>query len=250
MSIAISELVNYCDNLLEVAKFHDYCPNGLQVAGKTDVQRIASAVTASLDTIEAAIAADADVLLVHHGYFWKGENPCLTGIKRQRLARLLAADIHLVAYHLPLDAHPELGNNARLGALLGIEAEGCLASEALVWQGRLPEPISGAELALRIGATLKREPLHIAACPRPIRRVAWCTGGAQGYVEAAALAGVDAYISGEISEQTPHLAREYGIDYIAAGHYATERYGALALGEHLAEHFGLQHQFIEIHNPA
>lgn len=245
----IKELQTYCNELLNVENFQDYCPNGLQVAGREQVNKIVSGVTASLELVEAAIAAEADLLLVHHGYFWKNEAPCIVGIKKRRIARLLAADINLLAYHLPLDAHPVYGNNAQLGLTLGLEAEGTLAAAPLVWQGRCAEAMRGEVMAERIHQALGRAPLHIAGSERPIRRVAWCSGGAQGYIEAAAAAGVDAYISGEISEPTTHLARELGLHYFAAGHHATERYGAYALGEHLAAHFELKHEFIDIDNP-
>jgi dinuclear metal center YbgI/SA1388 family protein len=247
--VALADLVAYTDRLLNDPALPDGCPNGLQIAGREQVQTLASGVTASLALIDAAIEAGADALLVHHGYFWKNEDPRLIGMKKQRIARLLAADISLIAYHLPLDRHPIYGNNAQLARLLEIQPESTLPAEPLVWLGSLQHPCDGGAFAERIAARLRRIPLHIPA-QRPIRRLAWCSGGAQGYIEAAARAGVDAYLTGEVSEYTVHIAREYGIHFYAAGHHATERYGAAALGEHLAREFGLSHRFIEIENPA
>ncbi len=242
-------LIHYLHELLDIDRFKDYAPNGLQVEGNAEIRHVVTGVTASLALIEAAIELGADTLLVHHGYFWKGENPVVCGLKKQRLARLLAADMNLLAYHLPLDAHPQWGNNAQLGALWQVHNIQALASEPLVLQGEFEAALSGASVAQRLTETLHRPPLHIAA-ERPIRRLAWCSGGAQGYIEAAAAAGVDAYISGEISEQTTHIARELGIHYFAAGHYATERFGAKALGEHLSAQFDLQCSFVDVDNPA
>ncbi len=243
------DLIVYLNELLESGKFKDYCPNGLQVEGKTEITKLVTGVTASLALIEAALAADADALLVHHGYFWKGEHPAVCGIKKQRLAKLLGADMNLLAYHLPLDAHPDYGNNAQLGRLWGIEDFAPLDSEMLVLQGAFAQARSGQWVADLLTNSLQRKPLHVPA-ERPIQRLAWCSGGAQGYIEAAVEAGVDAYISGEMSEQTTHIAREAGIHYFAAGHHATERYGVQALGEHLAEKFGIECVFVDIDNPA
>lgn len=242
-------LVAYLNELLEINQFKDYCPNGLQVEGKVEISKLVTGVTASLAFIEAALAAKADAVLVHHGYFWKGENPVVCGMKKQRLAKLLSAEVNLLAYHLPLDAHPEYGNNAQLGRLWGISQAAPLDSEALVLQGEFAQAHSGEFMLDLLTKTLQRAPLHIPA-KRPIQRLAWCSGGAQGYIEAAALAGVDAFISGEISEQTTHVAREHGIHYFAAGHHATERYGAQALGEHIADKFGIECEFVDIDNPA
>jgi len=250
--VRLDELVRFCDRLLEVGGFRDYCPNGLQVEGRTKVARIVSGVTASQALIEAALAQQADLLLVHHGYFWKGEGACVTGIKRRRLKALLEHDISLLAYHLPLDAHPELGNNACLGRRLGLETAGWFGdgdAPALACEANVPQPLSAGELGGRISRALDRDPLHIDAGPAEIRRIGWCSGAAQGYLEAAARRGLDAFISGEISEPTVHIAREYGIHYFAAGHHASERYGVQALGECLAEHFGIEHFFIDIDNP-
>ena len=249
--VTSAELASYCQELLAVAAFDDYCPNGLQVEGTRSVRRLVTGVTASLALIEAAIAAEADALLVHHGWFWKGESPCLIGFKGRRVRALITSGASLLAYHLPLDAHPELGNNRQLAERLGIEApEPTTAGHGLVWRGRLSAPVEGEALAVRVAAALGRVPLRIPGREAPLATIAWCSGAAQGFIAEAAALGVDAYLSGEISEQTTHLARELGLDYFAAGHHATERLGVQALGEHLAARFGLDHRFLEIDNPA
>lgn len=248
--IKLSELMSYSDDLLEIERFRDYAPNGLQVEGRQDVERIVSGVTASMALIERAIEANADLLLVHHGYFWKGENPAITGMKARRIHALLKHGISLAGYHLPLDAHPELGNNAQLARLLGLNQKDRLGNrEGVGSVGKLDRPQSPLEFSQTIQTALQRKPLWIDGGPDTIKTVAWCTGAAQGYIEQAVEAGVDAYLSGEISEQTVHVAREAGIHYFAAGHHATERYGVQALGEHLAGHFGIHHTFIDVNNP-
>ena len=243
------ELVSYLDGLLQPSKFRDYCPNGLQVEGRPELRRIVAGVTASQALLDAAVDRQADAILVHHGYFWKGEDGRVTGLRRRRLGTLLANEINLLAYHLPLDAHPELGNNAQLAQRLGWVAEGRFGEQDIAWLGVQAAPCSLAELSQRVGIALGRAPLVIGDPAKPIRRVAWCSGGAQGYFEAAIALGVDAYLSGEISEQTVHLARESGVAYLAAGHHATERYGAQALAAHLAQTFGLDCEFIDLDNP-
>ncbi len=243
------ELLNYLEGLLEPGKFRDYCPNGLQVEGRAEVRRLVAGVTASQALLDAAIACDADAILVHHGYFWKGEDGRITGIRRRRLGALLTHDISLFAYHLPLDAHPELGNNAQLAQRLGWQPEGRFGEQDIAWHGRVAAPLDLAGLTARLAGELGREPLVVGDASRPVRRIAWCSGGAQGYFEQAIALGVDAYVSGEISEQTVHLARESGVAYLAAGHHATERYGAAALAEHLAARFGLDCRFIDVDNP-
>jgi dinuclear metal center YbgI/SA1388 family protein len=242
------ELARYLDQLLEVPRFRDYCPNGLQVEGRADVARIVSGVTASQALIEAAVAAGADALLVHHGYFWKGEDGRITGTRRRRIGLLLEHDISLYAYHLPLDAHPEHGNNAQLAALLGLTEEGRAGEQNIVAFGRTAAQSLSA-FADHVGARLGRTPTVIGEPARRIERLAWCTGGAQGYFEDALALGVDAFITGEISEPQVHLARESGVAFIAAGHHATERFGVQALGAHLAARFGLEHRFIDVPNP-
>ncbi len=250
--ITRTECLAYIDMLLEPDKFRDYCPNGLQVAGSETVDNIVSGVTASQALIDAALDIGADTILVHHGYFWRGEDPRVIGIKQKRLKQLLLNDINLMAYHLPLDAHPELGNNAQLAQKLGFEIDGRIAGTgdpAIALCGCLAEPQSRASLAATISDVLQRAPMVIEGHDRPISTVGWCTGAAQGYIEQAAELGLDAYISGEVSEQTAHLARELGISYFAAGHHATERYGVAALGDALAKQFDIKHQFIDIDNP-
>ncbi len=250
--VTLERLVAYADDLLG-ANFTDYCPNGLQVEGKKEVCRLISGVTASLALLEAAVAAQADAILVHHGYFWKGENSCVTGIKRQRLRLLLAHDISLLAYHLPLDDHPLYGNNVQLGRLLELQLEGKFGNSdrpPIACYGHLLKPVSGSTFADVLRVKLGRAPLHVAGKPGLIRRIGWCSGAAQDYIEQAASLGLDAYLTGEVSEQTVHIARETGIHFFAAGHHATERYGAPALAGHLAEVFRLEHEFIDIDNPA
>ena len=251
MGIDLSTLVFEADRYLAAAKIADYCPNGLQVEGRSRVRRIVSGVTASQVLLDAAVAEGADLVLVHHGYFWKNENPCVVGMKQRRLKTLLTHDISLLAYHLPLDVHHEVGNNVQLARRLGLQVDGPLEpdsprSVALV--GHLPEPMSAADFARQVAVALDREPL-LVDCARPIQRVGWCTGGGQGYIDQAIAAGVDLYLTGEASEQTFHSARENGIGFIAAGHHATERYGVQALGDYLAQRFGIEHRFIDCDNP-
>ncbi|CAN5618169.1 Nif3-like dinuclear metal center hexameric protein [soil metagenome] len=238
------------NSLLSVERFRDYGPNGLQVEGKAEVLRLVSGVTASLALIEAAVRFEADAMVVHHGLFWRGQDGRVTGWMKRRLELLLRHGINLYAFHLPLDSHPELGNNARLGALLGLHADAHFGEQDLGFIGSLAQPTDQRALARRIGEALGREPTLAAGDGRAIRRVAWCTGGAQSYFEAAIAAGADAFITGEISEPQAHYARELGVAFIACGHHASERYGAQALGMHVAGRFGLEHQFVDIDNPA
>jgi dinuclear metal center YbgI/SA1388 family protein len=239
------------DALLQPDKFRDYGPNGLQVEGDRDVQLLVSGVTASRALIEAAIDTQADAIVVHHGLFWRGQDGRVTGWMRERLRLLLAHGIHLFAYHLPLDAHAQLGNNAQLARVLGLQAEGRFGEQDLGFVGAGTQTWSGPQaLADHVAATLGRPVICVGGSDRPVRRVAWCSGGAQGYFEAAIVQGVDAFITGEISEPQAHLARETGVAFLACGHHATERYGAPALGAHVAQELGLQHRFIEIDNPA
>ncbi|MCL9782584.1 Nif3-like dinuclear metal center hexameric protein [Vibrio sp. S4M6] len=231
----------------------DYAPNGLQVEGKQEIQKIITGVTASQALIEAAIEKKADAILVHHGYFWRGEPEPIRGMKGQRIRSLIKNDINLFGYHLPLDIHPELGNNAQLAKLLGIKVLGGLEGHAqsVAMYGELETPMSGKELANLISQVLDRTPLHIAPCAQntKISTIGWCTGGGQDYIDLAAKFGLDAYLSGEISERTTYSAREQNIHYFAAGHHATERYGIKALGEWLSEQHGLDVEFIDIDNP-
>ena len=250
MSISRDTLRQALDTLLQPERFKDYGPNGLQVEGKDAITRIVSGVTASRALIDAAIAERADAIFVHHGLFWRGQDGRVTGWMKQRLQRLLAHDINLFAYHLPLDAHPELGNNAQLGKQLGWVGDarfgeqdlGCLAPVRYA---------SAQALAQHVGQVLGRTATLVAPLEdRPVARVAWCSGGAQSYFEAAIAAGADAFVTGEISEPQAHLARETGVAYIAAGHHATERYGAPAVAARMAAQWGLEHVFIDIDNPA
>ncbi len=251
MAIALSTLVEEADRYLTAARIQDYCPNGLQVEGRPQVRRIVSGVTASQALLDAAVEADADVVLVHHGYFWKNENPCIVGIKQRRLKTLLNHDISLLAYHLPLDVHPEVGNNVQLARVLDLIVEGPLEPDnprSVGLVGSLVEPLAPRDFARRVHEALGREPLLIEG-EGPIRRIAWCTGAAQGYIDQAVTAGVDAYLTGEVSEPTVHAARENGISFIAAGHHATERYGVQALGDYLARRFAIEHLFVDCPNP-
>jgi dinuclear metal center YbgI/SA1388 family protein len=245
-----SEIESHLGALLSVDRFKDYGPNGLQVEGTAEVRRLVSGVTASLALIEAAVADGADAIVVHHGLFWRGQSGCITGWMRQRLALLLAHGINLFAYHLPLDAHPELGNNAQLGARLGLAADARFGEQDLGCIGAAGAVRDAQALAQQVQSALGRAPVLLPGDGRPLRRIAWCTGGAQGFFEAAIAAGADAYLTGELSEPQAHIARETGVAFLACGHHATERYGAPALGAHLAQQFGLDHRFIEIENPA
>lgn len=247
---ARSEVESYLNQLLAPDRFKDYGPNGLQVEGRAEVLKVVSGVTASLALINAAVAAGADTILVHHGLFWRGQDGRLTGWLKARVQRLMAAEVNLFAYHLPLDAHPELGNNARLAVELGLQADARFGDQELVFSGPAGELGSLERLQGRVAERLRRAPVAVPGDGRPLRRIAWCTGGAQGYFEAAIAAGADAFLTGEISEPQAHLARETGVAFLACGHHATERYGAPAVGARLAEALGLAHEFIEIDNPA
>lgn len=239
------------DALLQPEKFRDYGPNGLQVEGDRPVRLLVSGVTASRALIEAAIDANADAILVHHGLFWRGQDGRVTGWMRERLRLLLTHGIHLFAYHLPLDAHPELGNNAQLGRILGLQVDGRFGEQDLGFVGQGSQAWTSPQaLADHVASTLGRQVTCVGDMARPIRRIAWCTGGAQGYFEAAMAAGADAFITGEISEPQAHLARETGVAFLACGHHASERYGAPAVGTQVAQDLGLVHRFIEIDNPA
>lgn len=243
-------MMSWLGQQLQPERFKDYCPNGLQVEGKPEVRRVVSGVTASLALIEQAIAHGADTLLVHHGLFWRGQSGALTGWMAQRVRLLMRHDINLVAYHLPLDAHALWGNNAQLAVRLGCAATAQrFGDQDLGWVGEVAaQPL--ADFAQQVGERLGRVPTVVGDGQRPVQRVGWCSGGAQGYFEAAIEAGVDVFITGEISEPQAHLARECGVAYIAAGHHATERYGAQALGQAVADVFGLEHRFIDVDNPA
>ncbi|MBX2886096.1 MAG: Nif3-like dinuclear metal center hexameric protein [Granulosicoccus sp.] len=250
---ALDDIANYCNRLLNIADVKDYCPNGVQVQGSPSIRRMVSGVTASDALIRRAIELDADALLVHHGYFWRGESAAITGMKYQRLKQLLAHDIALLAYHLPLDIHREYGNNVGLGRALELEAMESIeagGTRDLFWRGRLNSAETTQAFSARVKSATGRDPLLVGPADKLIEQVGWCTGGAQQFIDLAADLSLDAFISGEISEQTTHIARERGIVYVAAGHHATERFGVQSLGTHLAEHFGLGHDFVDIENPA
>lgn len=247
------ELAKYLAQTLNIAQYRDYCPNGLQVEGRAEIGLVVSGVTASQALIDAAVELKADAILVHHGYFWRGEDARVVGTRQKRLKALLTHDINLFAYHLPLDGHPELGNNAQLARQLSLVGEERFCDDKLGWLGGVQADANVAtvgDLARLIERRLGRAPLLIGDPGLPVGKVGWCTGGAQGFLGDAIAAGASVYISGEISEQTVHLARETGVAYIAAGHHATERYGVQALGAHIADHFGIRHQFVDIDNPA
>jgi dinuclear metal center YbgI/SA1388 family protein len=253
VSVALKDLVSYCNDYLSVDRFKDYCPNGLQVEGKSTVTKIVSGVTASQALIDAAVEVGADLLLVHHGYFWKGEAEPLTGIKGNRIRTLMKNDISLLAYHLPLDAHPEVGNNAQLAKIIGMRTEGGMEPghpHSVGNVGSIPEPMSAQSLSNLVSIKLNRQAELVLGDNRSVQRVAWCTGSAERMIERADQLGADLFISGEISEPVVHYAREAGIHYLSAGHHATERYGAKALGEYLSNRFSIEHQFIDIDNPA
>jgi dinuclear metal center YbgI/SA1388 family protein len=243
------ELQCYLDELLQVDRYHDYCPNGLQVEGRRQVRSVVTGVTASQTLLDAAVARDADAIVVHHGYFWRGEDGRITGIRKSRLATLLTHDINLFAYHLPLDAHAELGNNAQLAQLMGWSVSGRFADQDIGFLGEVRIAADADAIARELGERLQRPAMMAGSSTRPVRRIAWCTGAAQALFEQAIAAGADLFVSGEISEQTVHLARESGVPYIAAGHHATERYGIRALGAHLAQRFDITCEFIDVDNP-
>ena len=248
-----TQLLHAFDTLLQPERFRDYGPNGLQVEGRNDVEKIVSGVTASRALIEAAIDVQADAIFVHHGLFWRGQDGCVKGWMKQRLALLLAHDISLFAYHLPLDAHPQWGNNARLGEVLGLVANARFGEQELGFLGERLDGFSfdGAKaLAMMMEVKLNRAVTLVDGAQRAIKKIAWCSGGAQSYFEAAIAAGADAFITGEISEPQAHYARECGVAYLACGHHASERYGAPAVAGHVAAQFGVAHEFIDIDNPA
>ncbi|GAC32038.1 Nif3-like dinuclear metal center hexameric protein [Paraglaciecola polaris] len=254
MSMNNLRLLAYLDSLLLPERVTDFCPNGLQIEGKSDVRKVVCGVTASQALIDRAIELGADAIFVHHGFFWKGESANISGMKKKRIAALLKHDINLYAYHLPLDVHEELGNNAQLGKLLGVSKIKSLGvnsgPEGIVMQGEFEPALSPSELSNKLNSLLARAPLHENVNSQLIKSVAWCTGGGQGYLEAVAQLGIDAFITGEVSEQTIHTAREMNIHFYSAGHHATERYGAKAIAEHLTKLDSLVVEFVDIPNPA
>jgi dinuclear metal center YbgI/SA1388 family protein len=245
----LNSLVDYIGTILEPQNFSDYCPNGLQVQGRSEIKKVVTGVTASMDFLEAAKNENADAVLVHHGFFWKNESPCLIGIKQKRIKFLLENDISLLAYHLPLDAHPKLGNNAQLAKVLKLKIDGFTGQQNILAYGYVDQSQTLLQFSKHISKSLGRLPMIFGDDKKIIKKVAWCTGAAQSYMEEAIALGADVFISGEVSEQTYHLAKESGVAFIAAGHHATERYGINALGIHLNQHLSVDHQFIDIDNP-
>lgn len=246
------DLTNYLQNLLDCNNFNDYAPNGLQVEGNARISSICTAVTASASIIDEASRLKADALLVHHGYFWRGEDSVITGIKYQRISRLIESKMNLLAYHLPLDCHAELGNNACIGKLLDLQSitrHPASKTPDLLWAGSFPKAITASACADLLQDRFKRAPLLIDGGNSLINRIAWCSGGAQDFITEAHALGADAYISGEVSERTYYLAKELGIHYFSCGHHATERFGIQALGEHIAHHFNIPHRFLDCENP-
>lgn len=245
-NLALEELIN---NELKVNEYQDYAPNGLQVEGRSHVQKIVTGVTACQALLDKAVEMEADAIIVHHGYFWKNEPSVIKGMKRKRLKTLLENDINLYGYHLPLDAHHQLGNNTQLAHLMGVKIDGHI--DPLMPFGYFDQPITPAELNERLETRLGRKPLHCGDTGKQeIRQIAWCTGGGQGFILQAAEFGVDAFVTGEVSEQTIHIAREMGIHFYSAGHHATERYGIKALTKWLVDHHNLDATFVDIDNPA
>ena len=244
------DFLTWCNETLQTALFKDYAPNGLQIEGKEYIGKIATSVTASRAAIDFAVEQKADLLLVHHGMFWKNELPTITGWKKERIAALLDNDINMAAYHLPLDAHPELGNNAQLAEKLGFTVERRFGEQNLLNSGSLKQVKTLGALAVHIEAVLQRKPVVIGDLNREIRKVAWCSGGAQGFFQTAIDEGVDLYLTGEISEAQYHLANEMGTAFVSAGHHATERYGVQALAEAAAGVFGLEVCHFDEGNPA
>lgn len=248
-TVQLTELRDYIETELDSSRFKDYCPNGLQIEGKPEVARIATAVTASQAVLEAASKWGADAILVHHGYFWRSENAPITGLKKRRIAHLLRHDISLFAYHLPLDAHPVWGNNVQLARHLGFVEQGRFGEQSIACHGYLPQVQRLGDLAQVLALKLQRMPQIVGNPDGQVKRIAWCSGAAQSYFEEAVALGVDAFLTGEISEQNVHVAEETGVAFIAAGHHATEKYGIQTLGRHLAEQFVLEHHFFDQPNP-
>lgn len=244
-------LAQFLATELQIARFRDYCPNGLQVEGRSEIKLLVSGVTASLALLEQAVRLQADAVLVHHGYFWRGEDMRVVGQKQKRLKLLLENNISLFAYHLPLDMHVQLGNNAQLAQRLGLAPTARFGEDDLGWIGAIEDPAvqTAGALALHVEKCLGRMPMLIGDADQPLTKIAWCTGAAQNMFDQAIAAGASLYLSGEISEPTVHLAREAGVAYLACGHHATERYGVQALGEHIAQQFGILHTFVDIDNP-
>lgn len=249
--ISPEQLASWCHDYLSADEFKDYCPNGLQVDAGQPIEHVLTGVTACEALIDEAIDKKAQAILVHHGYFWKGESYPLVGMKGKRIRKLMQNGISLIAYHLPLDAHPMIGNNAILASELGLEITGALYPEEKYPVGNVAvcQEMTPSQLADKIYHVLQRKPLHLSGGQPILSKVALCTGGAQDMIEQAAKMGCHAFISGEVSERTTHIARELNIDYFACGHHATERGGIKALGELIQKEFGIQTTFVDIDNP-
>lgn len=243
------ELISYINRLLAIDSFHDYAPNGLQVEGKNEVRKVALAVSASLYAIKTALAWQADLLLVHHGFFWKNENPRILSWKKNRLHAILGANLNVAAYHLPLDAHPMLGNNAALAKLLGWQIEKQVGEQDLLFLGSMEKAMEQGKMAISIGDQLGRQVFLVGDPSKKVQKLAWCTGGGQSFFSEAIDQGAEIFITGEGSETHYHFAQECGVGFIAAGHHATERYGIKTLGAHIAQEFKLETHFIDEDNP-
>ncbi len=243
------ELVSELDEFLQSSRFRDYAPNGLQVEGKEEITHIVTGVTASLALLEAAADLGADAVLVHHGWFWKSDSPCITGVRLSRIRKILSSGMNLVAYHLPLDAHPQVGNNAQIALRLGIRPEARWGEEELGWIGNLPRSMPAAEFAVLAERVFRRSPVLLGPAEKHVQRIAWCSGAAQSMFEEAVNQGADLYLSGEMSEPTFHLANELSVPYLACGHHATERFGIEALGSWVRDQFGIKVTHIDLENP-
>ena len=248
----LADIIQWCDSTLKSHEFKDYAPNGLQIEGKTEVNKIVCAVTASQTAIDAAIAQGADLLLVHHGYFWKGEAYPITGMRGKRIKSLIQQDISLVGYHLPLDSHPTLGNNAAIADLLelqNIEALDPTERHPIGNIGYLKSAMSPEAFKAFVSERLGFDAIHLPCDKSTIQKVGFCTGAAQDFISKAAEQGCDAFISGEVSERTYYEAKELDVHYYACGHHATERYGVQRLAKAISEQFNIEYSYFELNNP-
>ncbi|WMY97637.1 MAG: Nif3-like dinuclear metal center hexameric protein [Arsenophonus sp.] len=245
-NLKLEKIIN---TYLGIDKYHDSVPNGLQVEGCEEIKKIVTGVTASQSLLNTAVCLKAHAIIVHHGYFWKNESNLIKNIKRKRLKTLLSNNINLYAYHIPLDAHPVIGNNVQLGNIIGVNIDDYITP--LLPVGRFSIPISSSELMTRLKNRLDRQPLYYGDfISKKISTVAWCSGKGQKFIETVAKLGIDAFITGEVSEETFHISKEMKIHFYSAGHHATERYGIKALGEWIKKNYNLDVTFIDIPNPA
>ena len=248
----LNEIIQWCDQTLKSHEFKDYAPNGLQIEGTSEVKKILCAVTASQTAIDAAVAYGADLLLVHHGYFWKGEPYPITGMRGKRIKSLIQHDISLVGYHLPLDSHPTIGNNAAIADLLELEHIQALdpnERNPIGNIGYLKSAMSPEVFKQFASEKLGFDAIHLPADKTSIQKVGFCTGGAQDYIKKAADQDCDAYISGEVSERTFYEAQELNVHYYACGHHATEKYGVQRLAKAISEQFNIEYSYFELNNP-